>query len=227
MVSGPAAHSVLKRIDRRLLALAAIAALAALAVSIYVAGHPFIPEDATIENDVQVTQWGPLALTFPVFSWIGDLKGMFVEAVIFLAILAFNRRAWIFAPLAALTAGWYVLLSHVIIRARPTTARVMHVTEHPSASSFPSGHTIFIVTVVTVLMVCLGYRYLRGWARTAGWVVAALIVGGNAIDRIYTGAHWPSDVLGAILIAVAWLALVASLPWTSARVFNQRPRSGP
>ena len=204
--------------NRPLLLVGILAALAAAAVTIYVAGHPFIPQDATIEDDIQATQWGPLALTFPVFSWIGDLKGAVLEAAIFVGILIFNRRTWIFAAAAAVSAGWYVLLAHLIIRPRPTTAQVLHVTEHPPASSYPSGHTIFIVTITVVLMMCFGYRFLPRWARPIGWVLVALIIAANGIARVYTGAHWPSDVLGAILVGIAWLALVLSLRWVSTRV---------
>lgn len=205
-------------INRTLFGAAVIAALAAVALTVYVAGHPVNPEDVTLERDVQAIQWGPLALTFPIFSFIGDFKGAVVEAVILVAILIFNRRAWIAAAALSLSAGWYLLLSHLIIRPRPTTDQVLHVTEHPGASSYPSGHTVFIVTVVTVLMVCLGYRFLRGWARAVGWVIAGLTVIANGIDRIYSGAHWPSDVLAGIVIAIAWVAFVLSLRWISSRL---------
>jgi membrane-associated phospholipid phosphatase len=81
-----------------------------------------------------------------------------LEAIIFILVLVLNRRAWILAAAGALTGLWYVLLSHIIIRVRPTTPQVLQVTEHPSASRFPSGHTIFIITVTTVLMLCVGRR---------------------------------------------------------------------
>ena len=199
---------------------AALCAVAAAILAIYVAGHPVIPEDVTIERDVQSTNWGPLALTFPIFSWIGDAKGAILEAIVFVLVLVFNPRAWILAVAGALTGVWYVLLSHVIIRARPTLAQVLQVTEHPSASSFPSGHTIFIVTVTTVLMLCLGRRFLPRWAQPIGWALVVVIVVANAISRIYTGAHWPTDVVAGVLIGVAWLAFIVSLKWVSDRALK-------
>jgi undecaprenyl-diphosphatase len=204
--------------NRTLLGIGVAAAVAAAVVAVYVAGHPYIPEDAVVERDVQSTAWGPLALTFPIFNWIGDAKGFFVEVAAFIAILIFNRRTWLVAAGAAVSAGWYLLLSHVILRPRPTTAQVLQVTEHPAASSFPSGHTIFIATIVVVLIVCLGYRFVRGRWRAALWIVGGAVIAANAIARMYTGAHWPSDVLAALLIATAWLCIWISIGPVYARI---------
>jgi membrane-associated phospholipid phosphatase len=206
-------------IKRPLLAVAIAAAVAAGIITAIVIMYPVPPLDITVERDVQSTNWGPLALAFPAFSWIGDAKGAVLDVVIFVAVLIWNRRAWIVAIAGYMTGAWYVLLSHLIIRARPTTAQVLQVTEHPSASSFPSGHTIFIVTVTTVLMVCLGHRYLPRWAIPIGWALVAVTVFDGAVSRIYTGAHWPTDVLAGVLIAAAWLCLVLSIRWLSDRVF--------
>jgi membrane-associated phospholipid phosphatase len=203
--------------NKPLAIVAALCALAAAILAVYVAGHQVIPEDVTIERDIQSTNWGPLTLTFPIFSWIGDAKGAVLEAIVFILVLVFNRRAWILALAGALTGLWYVLLSHLIIRVRPTTPVVLQVTEHPSASSFPSGHTIFVATVATVLMLCLGRRFLPRWAQPIGWALVVLIVLANAISRIYTGAHWPTDVLAGIFIAAAWLTFVVSVRWISDR----------
>lgn len=197
--------------DRRLLAIAALAALAACALTVYVVGHPVNPEDVTLERDVQSVNWGPLALTFPVFSWIGDAKGAVVEAVIFVGVLVFNRRAWLVAAGCAVTAVLYIVVNHLVLRPRPSTGLVLHVTEHPPGSSFPSGHTMFVVTIVTVLMVCLGVPFLPRRVQLAGWILGAVLVVLNGISRVEVGAHWPSDVLAAVLIAVAWLGLWLSV----------------
>jgi membrane-associated phospholipid phosphatase len=202
-----------------LLAVAVAAAVAAAAITLVIVMSPNLAIDVTVERDVQATNWGPLALAFPAFSWVGDAKGAVLDVLVFIAVLIWNRRAWILTVAGALTGGWYILISHLINRARPTTPQVLQVTEHPAASSFPSGHTIFIVTVTALVMLCLGYRYLPRWARPIGWAVVALIVLDGAISRIYTGAHWPTDVLAGVLIAIAWLSFVVSIRWISDRVF--------
>lgn len=204
-------------VNKPLITVAALCTVAAAVLAVYIAGHPYIPQDVTIEDDIQSIDWGPLALTFPIFSWIGDLKGAALEGIVFLVILVVNRRAWILAAAASLTAVWYVVVSHVIVRPRPTTAQVLRVTETPPASSFPSGHTMFIATVATVLMLGLGRRFLPRWAQPMGWALVVLVVLANAISRIYTGAHWPTDVLEGILISIAWLSFVVSLKWISDR----------
>ena len=232
LIARRAPSRVSKQLDRKLnesvrrplLAVAIVAALGVAVVTAIVVMHPYIPEDAVIERDVQATNWGLLALTFPVFSWIGDAKGAVVEVIVFVAILVFNRPAWRLAIAAGMTGVWYVILSHLIIRPRPTTAQVLQVTEHPGASSFPSGHTIFVATLMTVLMLCFGQRFLPAWARPAGWVVVAMTVVACAISRLETGAHWPTDVLAAVLIATAWLAFVVSVRWISEGVLGSDSR---
>src|SRR6476620_8108666 len=158
-----------------LLAVALAAAVAAGAITVIVMMSPNLAIDVTVERDVQATNWGPLALAFPAFSWIGDAKGAVLDVLVFVAVLIWNRRAWILAVAGFATGAWYVLLAHLINRQRPTVPLVLQVTEHRGASSFPSGHTIFSATAMTLLMLCLGYRYLPRWAIPIGWAIVALV----------------------------------------------------
>jgi membrane-associated phospholipid phosphatase len=198
-----------------LLAVAIVAGLAVAAITAVVTINPYLSLDATVERDVQATNWGPLTATFPFFSWLGGPGGVYMQGVVLLLVLLLNRRSWKLA-LAAFAGGlWYVVIVHLVNRPRPVVGQVLRVTEHPGSTSYPSGHLIFITLSLAVLMLCLGHRYLPRWSRPIGWAIVAGIVLVVGVDRIYPGAHWPSDVLAGILIATAWLALVVSLRWIS------------
>jgi membrane-associated phospholipid phosphatase len=189
--------------------------LAVAVLALVVAANPFLPLDATVEKDIQASNLGPLPLVFPFFSWIGDAKGAILEAAGFVLLLLVNRPAWRLALVGALAGGWYILLSHLIIRARPDPSQVLRVTEHPGASSFPSGHTVFITTVCTLAVLCFFWKPLPDWGRVAALVVAAAVAVAGAVSRVWVGAHWPTDVFTGFLIAAAWLTLVVSVRWIS------------
>ena len=68
----------------------------------------------------------------------------------------------------------------------------------PNGRSFPSGHAANNMAVATVLI--LFYRR-RGWI----YLPVALTI---CYSRIYTGSHWPLDVLAGIILGIlgGWLA---------------------
>jgi membrane-associated phospholipid phosphatase len=201
----------------RVLSFAIVAAAAVAVLTAIVMIHPYLSLDATIERDVQAANLGPLTLTFPFFSWLGGPGGIYMQVVVILLVLLLNRRAWMLA-LAGLAGGlWYLAIVNLVNRPRPTVGQVLRVTEHPGSTSFPSGHLIFITISAAVLMMCIGHRYLPRWARPIGWAVVAGIVLTVGLNRIYSGAHWPSDVLAGVLVATAWLSFVRSVRWITDR----------
>ena len=198
-----------------MLAIAIAAAAAAGILAAIVVQNPYLPSDATLQRDIQATDLGPLTLAFPFLTWLGGPGGPIMQAVVVVLVLLLNRRAWRLL-LAGLAGGlWYPAIVNLVNRPRPTVGQILRVTEHPGSTSFPSGHIIFITISAAVLMLCLGHRYLPRWARPIGWAVVALVVVAAGLDRIYVGAHWPSDVLAGMLIATAWLSLLVSVRWIS------------
>lgn len=207
-----------------LLAVSAIAGGLAIALTALVYLHPFLAFDSTIARDVQSIDFGPLTYAFGFYTAIGGPMGIAGEVAVFALVLLVNRAAWRLLVAAALASAWYFLLVEIMFRARPAVPDVLRVTEHPGASSYPSGHTILFIFYVVVLMLCVGYRYLPKTWIPYGWALAAILVGIGAVSRVYSGAHWPSDVLGAALIAVAWLSLVVAVRWISDPVLAPRTR---
>jgi membrane-associated phospholipid phosphatase len=220
-------HTALRRgplrFDGRLLVVALVAAIALLILTVIVYTHPYQPLDATIERYIQGYDVGPLLYVFAFYTAVGGPFAIVAELVVFGIVLVLNYQAWRLVVAAALTSGWYLLLTHLVLRPRPSAGEVLRVTEHPGASSYPSGHTILFVTYCVVLMVCLFYRFLPRSARPVGWamVVALLALGG--LSRVYSGAHWPTDVLAGLLIGVGWLSFVISISWISDPVLDRLP----
>jgi membrane-associated phospholipid phosphatase len=220
MVSWPNQSGDLIRIPALVVAIAAGVAVGIITAIVIM--HPYLALDATVESDIQATNLGPLTLTFPFLSWLGGPGGVPMQVAVILLVLLLNRRAWVLA-LAALTGGlWYLIVVNLVNRPRPVVGQILRVTEHPGSTSFPSGHLIFITISAGILMLCIGYRYLPRWARPIGWAFVAGLVLAAGLDRIYVGAHWPSDVLAGLLIAIAWLALVVSVKRVSDRAFGTK-----
>lgn len=73
---------------------------------------------------------------------------------------------------------------------------------HRANSSFPSSHAANAFTVAAVL--ARRYRWRGG---IPGWALAALV----AYSRMYLDRHWFSDVLGALVLALAAAPLAAWL----------------
>lgn len=69
-------------------------------------------------------------------------------------------------------------------------------------AAYPSGHAVASIAVLITLAVVL-YR-VQGW-RWPAYVIAPLLLV-SLVSRIYLGVHWPTDVIGGVLIGSVWLA---------------------
>ena len=210
------------RFHRPLLVAAGICAVALAGLTALVYTTPFLPIDAAIERAQQAINVGPLVTVFNVYMQIGGPYGVMVEAIVIALVLVLNRVSWRLLLAGALGSGLYFLINMSFFRARPSVPNVLRVTEHPAASSFPSGHTVLFVFYAVILMTCLGLKFIpRRW-QPLGWALAVVFVLVGGFSRNYSGAHWPSDVLAGVLIGVGWFSFVLSVRWISDPVLHPR-----
>ena len=99
----------------------------------------------------------------------------------------------------------------LIGRQRPT-ADLVGFAYRSDELSFPSGHVVFYVCYFG-FMFFAAYALLprKTWRRRAALVVMALPVLLIGLSRVHLRAHWPSDTLGAYLLAGVWLGLCVDL----------------
>ena len=84
-------------------------------------------------------------------------------------------------------------------------------TQIASGFSFPSGHITAGVAVYGMLAIIAALSFEPRWAKAATIAVAAAVLVSSALSRVAYDAHWPSDVLGGLLLALIWLTVLTRL----------------
>jgi len=148
-------------------------------------------------------------LTFVLssMSWLASGAGAIPAALVIAFVLGRRdgaRTAWLYA--AACLSGWALnlLLKELVHRTRPMG--ISPKLTDAGFYSFPSGHSMMAVLVFSFGAVLLARTVRRADVRRVvlgAAVVIPLLVG---LARVYLGAHWPSDVLGAYLAGACWAA---------------------
>jgi len=156
-----------------------------------------------------------VARTISFFGSVGWLTAVSLGVALFLV----SRRDWLNASLVALVmlggSTLNVVLKHFFHRERP-------VLESPlvtlSSYGFPSGHTMG-ATLLYGLLALLAWKNLRNRAARLACAVGAcfwiLLIG---FTRIYLGAHYLTDVLGALAAGLFWLVFC----WTAFETLRWR-----
>jgi len=181
-----------------------------------------VHESATLTTDQRVLR----AIDDQTASWpvaVGnDVSLLGTEVVIGVVGVALAgwfllRRRWLNALLFLGALGGYVILTllvkHVVNRERP----VSYFRIPESGPSFPSGHTLG----TTCLAFALGFLLWQGAAsrglKAIGTVALLLGVLLVALSRLMLGVHYPTDVLGSMLLGTAWMSVLIALRSTVER----------
>lgn len=166
--------------------------------------------------DLPLSAWfhansNPAVTQFMLFIslWHSTTGVLVMSAVLGIALWRRHRPWWLLALVLSVPGGMLlnVAVKNLVQRARPHfDDPVLTLASY----SFPSGHTAGTTLFYGFLTVLVfAHPEARRWRApmVAIAVAMVLLVG---LSRIYLGAHYLTDVVGAIVEAVLWLGLCLS-----------------
>ena len=140
-------------------------------------------------------------------SMIAAAKAMPYIFILLLFYLWFSKR-----KNEALFAGYSAILGIIISKGigivyfhpRPFMEKIgIILIQHKADSSFPSDHTTFTMSIALMLLTFKSTRILG--------IILTLLALWCGIGRIYTGVHWPFDILGSITVSIIAVIIIVLL----------------
>ena len=112
-----------------------------------------------------------------------------------------DKDLYILCGLYVCVLSSYVLFEKIVINFRPV------IIEGELEASYPSSHTMMSVTFMLAAIQQFSMRLKKANTRRLIIAACAVISIGIIITRFLSGVHWVTDIIGAILLSVAWFLM--------------------
>ncbi|MDR1413064.1 MAG: phosphatase PAP2 family protein [Actinomycetes bacterium] len=169
--------------------------------------------DESMTRRVQSWRRPALDALMKVITWSAGIFGMTVLGFGLFFYLRHMGRSPEATATAVLVLGGVALsdvLKRILQRVRPEEALALIKT--PVSSSFPSGHsmTSFCWSVAAIQAILLA-PFAPPVAKALVAVLCVLYALAVGVSRVYLGVHYPSDVVAAWLLGIAWMSVVTGV----------------
>ncbi len=169
-----------------------------------------LPLDLPVATIVQQINWGPVAYPMELINWLAGYLQVLLGLGAVLALFLFERRAGWLMAIGSISSLLDNLIKLIISRQRPP-ADLVHILTPATGYSYPSGHAVFFTWMSFMLAFSLAPR-VKAPYRPVLWIMAGAVIVLTCLARVWAGDHWPSDVLGGVLLGIGWSALVLWVP---------------
>ncbi|MFD1456179.1 phosphatase PAP2 family protein [Levilactobacillus lanxiensis] len=188
-----------------------LATILFLVVAVYIKAQNAYVDflDSSIVDVIQKNQPGWKTLLYRGVTSLAEPK-LDIIWVLILAFLLWGFKFKIPALwcLATLAGGDVIasLVKSLVKRARPSGHLAID-----DGYSFPSGHvfgTFLLIAMIWVILMPMIMAAWKAWLLRIVLIVWMVLV---MISRVYLNAHFPTDTIGAVLLAYLWLQVAEGL----------------
>jgi undecaprenyl-diphosphatase len=176
----------------------------------------FIADEIVIGNkdhfDVRIFSWvssynsdfhTKVALFFTFFGSPDFLIPAYLIIIFYYSSQHKKREAILIGVVAIISVLSVFILKDIFHRHRPLSPLIPGVTGY----SFPSGHSLSGFTFSGMMIYLIYKSSIRPywkWIFSTLLLLLAILIG---LSRIYLRVHFPSDVIGGLLVTTVWLSL--------------------
>jgi membrane-associated phospholipid phosphatase len=206
---------------RRWLGPTALVVFALFAIDTYlVVQNEVLPFDLPIAMFIQQINWGLIVYPMELINASAGYWQVLLGALAIVALFILERRAGWLMLIGSISSLLDNVIKLLISRQRPP-ADLVHILNPTTGFSFPSGHAVFFTWLSFMIAFSLAPRVKPNY-RPILWIAGGLAIVLTCLARVWAGAHWPSDVLGGVLLGIGWSTFVLWLPerWLPSPTFK-------
>jgi membrane-associated phospholipid phosphatase len=197
----------------RVICLVTLGAFLGMSVVVYTVG--LLPGDADLHREL-IGKRGTLAHV--IARWL-DYGGKWeflapAMALLFLWSRHARQRWWLWCAILPLSGAVEQLFKFLVGRPRPRGVNL----------GFPSGHVTAAAAFAVLALYLLSRERPSPAGRVGLLVLAVVLVGSVGFARVILNAHWPSDVIGGVLLGAGCAA--AGAWWDAAYPAPEPARPG-
>lgn len=182
-------------------------------MSFAASGLAHFPGDLIAAQALQKLEGSLWHRIFEFGSLFGSATPLLILTLVTMALLLFQRQAvegvLLLGSFLVTGLGTRVLKTF-IGRPRPSEEELF-IYSTATGPGFPSNHVVSGI-VVLGLIYYLAPSFLPSKRSVLFFrILLVALIGLNSLSRIYLGAHWPSDVVGGVLLGALLITLVIGL----------------
>ena len=179
-------------------------------LTILVVQNKLVNFDNSIYTIVTANMNDNLTVFYKIFTFLGSTIFMIsLCVVLFLVFILKKRKDYAFIEASVLIVSTIInnVVKFIIRRERPEVLKLVI----EKSFSFPSGHTMASVSLYGIII----YLIIKSEMQKKYKIILSVIIGIIPIlvmlSRIYLGAHFASDVIGACILSTIILLVATNI----------------